>query len=364
MSAGAIADDTGLASWAPDVQCIGEAIGKALIMIMYSRESLRGFLQYFVALDFRQLWRHVRSYLRSALGIPQLRRIFICPSHECNADCVHCYEKFLHQTFHQELSTEAIKNIIDQFHELGGFFVYFCSGELLLRPDALELIRYARARDLATSLTTNGILLNEKSIVELKEAGLTVLVVSIDSANPERHDQLRGFKGCFERATSALRIARDKGLVTMIWTYVARSNHEELQGISALGKKLNVQLVFVFLPLLSGHLFDRFDENLTPEERESFRDQFNPSLNVLLEFPSERDRCRGGGLEHICVMPSGDVTFCPPVPYSYGNIANRPIRDILKDIRGDHRRFSDCRGQCIVNFPRYRQHCNAKFMYD
>lgn len=310
-------------------------------------------------------FRMLKLHLLLLLGIPQVERIFICPSHECNANCVHCYEKFIHKKFQKSLTTQQIKNVIHQFHKLGGCWIYFCSGEFLLRNDALELIKYARANHILVSIVTNGLLLDEKKIGELKIAGVTNLIVSIDSAIASKHDKLRGVKGCFKKAVNGLRIAKEKKLDTYIWTYVSKSNFNELKGISKLGKELGVSRVFVFFPLLSGYFFNKFDENISYSERELLRKKFNHKHPILLEFPTEKSLCRGGGLRHICVMPSGDVTFCPPVPYSYGNIAFKSLKDCLKDIVKDYKRFcfSKCTGQCPVNFTEYRMNCNAKFLY-
>jgi len=312
-----------------------------------------------------QLWRHLRCNALSALGILQLKVIFICPSHQCNADCSHCYEKFQSNNFAHSLSTKQVKNVIDQFYNLGGHTIFFCSGEFLLREDSLDLIRYARSKSLCTVVTTNGILLDEKTTDALKDAGITALIVSIDSTDPSKHDKLRGVEGCFEKAIKGMYIAKSKGIVVGIWTYVSKSNFNELSGIAGLAKKIGVKNIFTYFPLLSGNFFDKPEENLTFEEREMFRKEFNNSVNVVLEFPTEKSLCMGGGRFHICVMPSGDVTFCPPVPYSYGHIDSRSLRDCLKDIKKDFKRFclTSCRGQCIVNFPEYRKNCNAKFMY-
>lgn len=325
---------------------------------------IKSYLAFWSPLDLKQIWRVIKCNVLLALGFPRLRKIFICPSHDCNADCVHCYEKFLHKTFNKILSTAAVKDVIDQFYGVGGYSIFFCSGEFLLRADALELIRYARHKSMLVTLVSNGILLDEKKIDDVTAAGLNTLIISIDSADAERHDKLRGVKGCFEKAVNALRVAGKKGLITRIWTYVSPSNRNELSNIVKLGKSLNVIVSYVYLPLLSGRLFDRPDENFTFEERQRLRQEFNYTDKVLLEFPSEHDSCRGGGNDHICVMPSGDATFCPPVPYSYGNVADTPLKDLLADIRADHRRFAHCRGQCMVNFPEYRSGCRAKFMYD
>lgn len=295
-------------------------------------------------------------------GCKRLLSIYICPSHVCNANCIHCYEKFPHEKLRESLTTKQVKNIIDQFYSLNGCVVDFCSGEFLMRPDALDLVRYARSKNLAVSITTNGLLLTERKIDELKEAGLWRFVVSIDSANAQRHDECRGVKGCFEKAVNGIRLAKKKGIHAVIWTYVTKTNFDELEGIEKLAKQLDV-VSFAFFAILSGHLFNSYDECLSYKEKEGFRKRFNKSPHIALEFPSERDVCAGGGHSHICVKPSGDVTYCPPVPYSYGNINSKSLKDCLSDIRKDYRRFSHCRGQCIVNFPEYRKNCNAKFIY-
>lgn len=321
---------------------------------------------YLSKLGFKQLLRHLRGFHFSSCGFV-LQTIFICPSHECNANCVHCYEKFTHEKFKHSLSTEQVKNIIDEFHKLNGYLVIFCSGEFIMREDALEILRYAHAKDLATAITTNGILLDEKKVDELVKAGVNSLFVSIDSANPERHDRLRGVPGCFEKAVRGIRLAKARGITTSIWTYISRSNSEEIEGIAKLGLELGVDGVYSYLPLLSGNFFNRFDENLTPEERNMYRKRFRYLPNLNFEFSSEKDICTGGGRYHVCVMPSGDVTFCPPVPYSYGNIHSKPLKDCVIEVRKDFKKFiiqGSCKGECPVNFLEYRKNCNAKFIYD
>ena len=308
--------------------------------------------------------RMLKNFVLSRLRRTQLERIFICPSHDCNARCVHCYENFEGQSNPASLTTADIQRIVDQFHALGGYQIYFCSGEFLLRRDALPLIRYVSSRHIVSSITTNGLLLSDALLDDLKASGLTELIVSIDSADPRRHDERRGVPGCFEKATAGLKRAREKGIITYIWTYVSRSNADELEGIIQLGQRLQVELVYVFFPLLSGKFFNSFEENLSVEEREEYRRRYNDRDGVLLEFPAEDTPCTGGGLDHICVMPSGDVTFCPPVPYSYGNIHTTALKQCLLAVRKDYQRFPQCtRGQCPVNFPEYRKNCNARFIH-
>ncbi len=312
------------------------------------------------ARKFRQKKRRFLKFI----NLPQLKSIFISPSHDCNANCVHCYEKFNNKEV-ASLTTEKIKSIINEFKNLGGENVHYCSGEFLLRSDAIDLVRYAAMKKMDVILTTNGLLTDDAKIEELKQAGLKKLVISIDSADEARHDELRRVNGCFKKAVDALKIAKKKGLKTNIWTYVSKTNFNELSGIIKLANELQTDIAFVYFPLLSGHMFNSFKENLTFEEREMLREKYKGNSLLEFEFPTEDSLCRGGGNEHINVLPSGDVTFCPPVPYSYGNVHNQKLKSILKLVVKDYKKFCTkrCTGQCIVNFKEYRDNCNARFIY-
>ncbi len=315
----------------------------------------KGFYPYF--------FKKIKVKILKKLGFSRLDKIFIGPSFKCNANCPHCYEKFENNNLEASLTTAECKNIIDQFEKLGGYWVFFCSGEFLLRSDAFELISYVDNKGMITSVTTNGSLIDKDRIVRLKNAGLKVLIVSIDSADQSKHDSSRGV-GCFKKAVNALELAKEVGIVTHIWTYMTKSHSKELSGIYELGRRIGVQTIFVYFTLLSGYLFDKFEENFTFEEKEAIRKEFNLRSPLLLEFAKERWQCRGGGREHISIAPTGDITFCPPVAYSYGNIREESLKDVLKKIEKDYKRLVHCtRGQCPINFPEYRERCNAKFMY-
>jgi AdoMet-dependent heme synthase len=295
---------------------------------------------------------------------PTLYSLFLSPSHRCNANCVHCYEKFPGKE-NASLSTREIKNILRQFREMGGDIVRFCSGEFLLLRQSVSILRYTRELGMKPVITTNGLLLTKRKITALKNAGVEMIIVSIDSPNPDEHDRMRGIKGCFAQAVKGLQFASAAGIKTQIYTYVSRSNQNNLSGLAQLAKQNGAEITFVFFPILSGHLFNKPHENLTFQEREALRKIYANHPDIQLEFRTETDVCRGGGNKHVCVMPTGDVTFCPPVPYSYGNIRNEPLKDIVCRVYDDFLKFCThkCTGQCIVNFPEYRQNCNAKLMY-
>ncbi len=249
---------------------------------------------------------------------------------------------------------------------MNGILIYLCSGEFLSRKDAIELIAYARKKSILVSVVTNGLLLNDEWIDKLKEVDLNRLMVSIDNTDSTIHDSNRGIERLFNRAMEGLKIATQKGIKTQIWTFTSKSNHHHLKALSELSKKVAKQPVFVVFPLLSGHLFNAFEENFTSEEREAIRNKYNNLKEIMLEFPYEHSVCRGGDNEHINVMPNGEATFCHPVPYFYENVLQEPFEKILPRIKKDYRRFfkKQFTGQCPVNFKEYRENNNGRYIYD
>ncbi len=83
----------------------------------------------------------------------------------CNNNCIHCSINLdeNHKQSALEMSTEFVKNILEQAAELGCLSVRFTGGEPLLRSDFEELYIYSRRLGLRVFLFTNATLINENT---------------------------------------------------------------------------------------------------------------------------------------------------------------------------------------------------------
>jgi MoaA/NifB/PqqE/SkfB family radical SAM enzyme len=81
-------------------------------------------------------------------------------------------------------------------------------GEPLLNKNIFEMIRLARERGCATTMTSNGTALVSRNRLQLIEAGLTNLVVSVDGMRPETYDPIR-IGSSFETVTNKLKALSD-----------------------------------------------------------------------------------------------------------------------------------------------------------
>jgi MoaA/NifB/PqqE/SkfB family radical SAM enzyme len=85
----------------------------------------------------------------------------------------------------------------------GSMFVSLAGGEPLLRTDLPDIVA-AIAEFHLPFVTTNGWLATPEVARQLYEAGLWGVSVSIDYADPERHDAARGMDGAWEHAWRAV----------------------------------------------------------------------------------------------------------------------------------------------------------------
>jgi MoaA/NifB/PqqE/SkfB family radical SAM enzyme len=256
-----------------------------------------------------------------------------------------------------ELTLDEIRQLIEAARRIGIMEIWFFGGEPLLRENLCDLVRIASSKGLVTNIFTNGLLLNQTKVRELKKAGLSNFMVSLDSASPEQHDKLRNYEGCFEKTMEGIKHVVDTGIKCSIWTYVKKDdvqnkNLADLQRIIKIGYDLNVNEVFILFPCASGNWLHNNKDILNREEREKVRDlvrtySFPPF--VQMEFPREDSVCNATK-NFIYVNPAGNVAPCPAINKFYGNIRQEPFSIIIEEM---NKEFIESRiniyGECIMN---------------
>lgn len=162
-------------------------------------------------------------------------------TYRCNAKCKHCH---LHNVQDGELvSAKEYGEICD---EIKPIVAQVSGGEPLLRRDLGEIIRALKRTHKAPYivLTTNGALLNKEKYLELREAGVDEISLSLDYPD-ERHDDFRGVPGLFrriEKLMNSLNGAADKAIT--VSCVIQRDNYRELIEIAQLAKKWNIHANF------------------------------------------------------------------------------------------------------------------------
>ena len=282
----------------------------------WSNRSLRAWAR-LVAFPFLRL-----------LGHPAPIFVDIATTYRCQCRCVHCSAEGHKKPHEEEMDTAEIKSVIDQARDIGALQIILTGGEPLLRDDTIEIVRYAHEAGMITRLNTNGLLLNRATVSELKKAGLTICAVSLDRADAEAHDSLRQVPGIYAKALAGIRLLREFRLPVEILTYAVKENLDShLRDITALGRQLDLSLLFVFFPIASGRWYSAFDQMLNSEERAVVRRAQSLTF-VYAEIPTKGSICCHCQKYFIYFTSSGDVKPCPFFHPRIGNIRKHPLKDM------------------------------------
>ena len=107
---------------------------------------------------------------------------WIEPTTFCQLKCPHCYrgaDKENFRPIHRDIKEVLLE--VDELIKIRNIqTLTIAGGEPLLYPDLDELIRYAVERKLSVYLITNGLLINKKRLIELKDCGATRVMIHID----------------------------------------------------------------------------------------------------------------------------------------------------------------------------------------
>jgi len=76
---------------------------------------------------------------------PTLMRLQLDITQACTERCVHCYIPEYNPLF---LPFGKLREVIDEFREMGGLCLSLSGGECMLHPDFDRIVRYAREKDL------------------------------------------------------------------------------------------------------------------------------------------------------------------------------------------------------------------------
>ena len=171
-------------------------------------------------------------------------------------------------------------------------------------------------------IITSGLGLNRERAAQLKSAGLTGVMVSLDHFEEEGHDGFRGVKGTYAKAIQAVMHANKAGLVTTLALCATRSFTTEanLTAYMNLAKDLGVSFVQLIEPKATGRyagkdvLLKKAQTELLEElylmynSSKSLKDY--PILNYL-GYHQRKVGCFGGGNRYFYIDTDGDAHLCP-----------------------------------------------------
>jgi len=213
---------------------------------------------------------------------------------------------------------------------------------------------------------SNGLCLGDEKLRQLKEAGLKGLGISVDSVEARGHDRFRGMEGSWEKAIRALQAAKALGLETQMDVTLTDENIEEMDGLIELAAALSAKAVSFFFLVCTGRAMKtkisgfnyegalkRIARVSQTEKRLMVKARCAPHIYRLLSeqgcsLPQGTRGCLAGK-HYLRVDHQGNVTPCPYLPGSLGNVREVPLTTLWNEAASLRQlRQGNYRGRCGV----------------
>lgn len=298
-----------------------------------------------------------RSYIGYKIGKPKPFSCTYFPTLRCNLSCVFCpvvssppknsKDNIFTQNYSRgkraEMTTKQAKYAIDQIEKLGISCLGFTGGEPLLREDLEELARYAKEKNMLTTLTTNGTLITKERAKSLKNC-FDSIVVSLHGLK-DIDEKIKQLEGSFKKSVDGLKFLKKyskESSTVGIHFVVNKYNYHQIEDVLNFAKK-NCNSIS-YLPIHSEFNSEFFLDEKTAKKvamkllalkeknkkfiinTKKFLKLFDRALAG--KFPKKQIKCEAFNL-FLSLGPAGEIGGCCH-PFTVGNILEENIESLFK----------------------------------
>lgn len=241
----------------------------------------------------------------------------------CNLQCVHCYlgpQEEQRAARSRELSTEAVKAMLDEIAAAGTMDLTITGGDPMVRKDFPEIYRHAVSKGLLVTVFCDGILVTDKIIQLFRELPPRSVEVSIYGATEETYEAVTRVKGSFAMFRKGIRRLQEGGIRFALKTVLLQLNKHELHDMERYAKDLGVTFRFdaAVFPCLPngdhGPLAQRVPsteaieiEMASPQRRQDWLDYYNKMTDAAV---SPHTYTCGAGVNAFYLDPFGSASPC------------------------------------------------------
>ena len=269
---------------------------------------------------------------KEELGVHIPNTILIDPTSACNLRCEGCWAGT--QVKHDTLSFELLDRILTEAKELGIYWIVVSGGEPFLYPHLFKLAE--KHNDMTFMIYTNGTLITDEVADRIIEVGNISPVISLEGWK-ERTDARRG-EGVFDKVVGAMDRLHSRGALFGISLTMTRENYKEVTSDEFIDFLIDKGVIygwsFHYIPIGRN---PNSDLMVKPDQRayliERVRHLRTHKPFILMDFWNDGEYtngCIAGGRSYFHITPSGKVAPCAFAQFSYDNIKEKSLLDVLK----------------------------------
>jgi pyrroloquinoline quinone biosynthesis protein E len=266
-------------------------------------------------------------------------------THRCPLQCPYCSNPVELDRKSGELDTATWKRVFKEASALGVLQVHLSGGEPTARPDLAEIIAHCRAENLYTNLITSGVLLGEKGLQDLYNAGLDHVQLSFQDVEAVNADRIGGYKGGHAKKLKLAELVVAFGLPLTVNAVVHRQNIDSTEKFVELAVSLGAKRIEIAHTQYYGWALANRDALMPTHQQalaavkllEDLRQRYDGIIVIDAVVPDYYARfpkaCVGGwGRRVINVTPKGKVLPChaaETIPsLVFDNVKDKSLGDI------------------------------------
>lgn len=262
-------------------------------------------------------------------------------SYLCNFQCTHCSAEY-YMDRHLEkvvkivddrpkMDIDAIRLLSKEADELGLARFVITGGEPLVMRDFDEVVAAIDPDKHYIITDTNGWFLDAKKARHLKSIGVEKVQLSLDSYIESEHDEFRNKRGSYKRVLRAIDASLDAGLNLLVSTVLVkgRAKTKEFEDLCRYCSDRGVGL-YVSYAKPTGSCTDHPEFVIDKEDADLVR-EFEKKYKVFTHMTPSYGSFKGcitvKGI--ITITSTMEITPCPYIDFSIGNLRETPLKDIL-----------------------------------
>jgi len=243
-------------------------------------------------------------------------------TYACPLQCPYCANPIDYAKYQSELDTEDWKRVLSQARLMGAVQLGFSGGEPLTRKDLPELVKYARDLGYYSNLITSGYGLTEEKIVQLKEAGLDHIQVSIQASTQELNDHLAGTES-FKHKKEVAHLVKKHSYPMVLCVVIHRENIHQMPQILEMAEELGADYLELANTQYYGWAHANRDLLLPTKEQfeqaeqiaQAFKEKVAGKMKiyyVVPDFYEDRPKAcmNGWGTTFLTIAPDGVALPC------------------------------------------------------
>ena len=262
-------------------------------------------------------------------------------SYLCNFQCTHCsaeyymdrHLKTVHKTVDNrpKMTFDDIRNLSRQADELGLARFVLTGGEPLVMNDFDKVVEALDPDKHYIITDTNGWFLDDAKAKHIKSIGVEKVQLSLDSFVEHDHDIFRNKPGSYKRVFRAIDAAQNAGLNLLLSTVLVkgRAKTQEFLDMCKFCTERGIGL-YVSYAKPTGSCTEHPEFVITKEDADILRDlekEYSVFTHMTPSYGSHKGCITVKGI--ITVTSTNEVTPCPYIDFSLGNVRETPLKEIL-----------------------------------